>query len=201
MGHVGRKTVRSPSGQQTMGRRETRALAKLWHLVTLLDTSDSGPTAARLTGHLCVSRRTLSRYLGSLEDAGVAIEKTSVGGKLRYRLARTALPAVIPSARQLAALRSTTDVLRTRASAELVHQLDMLLPGSAPTTCPVDVAASTIHIVGDGPVPARDGAGGALAAVSTHSPSRGHRNTRRFDGLEGLGMFRWSRRAARRRRA
>ena len=127
------KTERGPGEVpcETVGRRETQELAKLWHCVTLLDTAGSGLTAARLMQQMSVSRATLYRYLRSLEEAGVAIEKTSVGGKLHYRLAQTQPPAVVPSPRQVAALHTATAALRAHADTELVRQIEILLRGSA----------------------------------------------------------------------
>ena len=110
-----------------MARRKKQGLAKLWQLVTLLDATGRGLTAPQLMERMGVSRSTVYRYLGDLEVAGVGVEKNVVNGETRYRLLGARVPAVVPTARQLAALHFAREALGSLEGTELVEQLDALL--------------------------------------------------------------------------
>src|SRR5512133_209102 len=110
-----------------MSRRKKQGLARLWQLVTVLDQTRTGLTVAQLGERLGVSRATVYRYLNDLEEANVGVETQLLTGEVRYRLLGKAVPAVVPTPRQLAALHFSRAALGSWEGTDIVEQLDVLL--------------------------------------------------------------------------
>jgi biotin operon repressor len=84
-------------------RGKRAVVTRLWQLVLVLHRARQPCSIARLMGELGVSRPTLYRDLDQLEQAGVALERTTVNGEARVALIGLRTLAVAPAPRQIAA--------------------------------------------------------------------------------------------------
>jgi predicted DNA-binding transcriptional regulator YafY len=115
-------------------RRTSETLVRQWQLVASLGASPLGCTVRQLTEQLRMSRSTLYRDLLSLRAAGVAVESTTISGKVHLRLPEAPHHAVAPSPLQLAALKLARRSLASVEGTSGVQELDALLARwSAPT--------------------------------------------------------------------
>lgn len=128
-------------------------VTRLWRLVEALQARRRGATVQQLVETLGASRATVYRDLGLLQEAGVPITHEAVNGEVRYGLARDALPALRPSALQVAALLLARQLLGPLEGSRLVKELDGLIasrtiePGDRRVHVPARAPASTKTLV------------------------------------------------------
>lgn len=115
-------------GEQASSRENKRTVAlRLWRLVVALQRGRRGRTLAELIEALRVSRSTVYRDLEALEQAGVALERSTVNGEVRHRLIGLETLAVAPTPLQIAAARLAREALAPLEGTGLVRELDGLL--------------------------------------------------------------------------
>lgn len=108
-------------------RRTREMVTRLWRLVEIVHARRRGITAAAIVEALGASRATVYRDLKLLEEAGVALFTETVNGEVRYSVDREPLPALRPSAMQLAALLLARQALEPLDGTALVRELDGLI--------------------------------------------------------------------------
>lgn len=106
----------------------SRMLGQHWQLLLTIQGSKAGIGVARLAKEAGVPRASAYRYMKFLENVGVPLCITKVGGEKRYRFLRPSeLPTMNLSALQIAALHLARQELQPLAGAALVRDLDTFL--------------------------------------------------------------------------
>jgi len=70
-----------------LSRQKHARLNRLWRLTELLSEARRGSTVAQLLAQIDVSRATIYRDIEMLEHVGVVLNRETVNGEVRYRLA------------------------------------------------------------------------------------------------------------------
>lgn len=70
-----------------LSRQKHARLNRLWRLTELLNETKRGSTVAQLLLRIDVSRATIYRDIEMLEKVGVDLDRETVNGEVRYRLA------------------------------------------------------------------------------------------------------------------
>jgi predicted DNA-binding transcriptional regulator YafY len=104
-------------------------IARQWCLVEALSRRRLGATIPQLVEEIETSRATIYRDLETLREAGVPIETETINGEARYRLVAHDLPALRPTASQLAAIGLARRALGPLEGSSVLEELDALLAG------------------------------------------------------------------------
>lgn len=108
--------------------RKQITIQRLWRLLEELHHPHRSRTIRELMKELDISRPTFHRYVGILEQAGFEFDKETVNGETRYSLVGPSMPPVMPTLRQLFALRLMRRLLAPLEGTYIIRELDALLP-------------------------------------------------------------------------